>query len=108
MKRAMGEKEREQRAEENVKVDLGETPPVAAIENVTQEFVTRELNTSVIGASHNMDENADPNKPDTGEWSKEASALTMHRSLWDATPADVPVGKALDRIRQPSSYRSAR
>lgn len=107
VKRAIEERERKDREEGKMKMDLDRTPPAAEIEAVAKELAAaKEL--AMAGAAGKdssgtkrkrrwditepSDENADPNqRGDDGEWSKEAleaSAPKKRRSRWDATPAE--------------------
>ncbi|KAF7983388.1 hypothetical protein HWV62_22397 [Athelia sp. TMB] len=100
VRRAIEEKEKQDREEGKMKMDLDKTPPAAEIEEAVKELDS-------AGAKRKRrwdvsDENTDPNKADTGEWSKEAlesSAPKKRRSRWDATPADVAVGETPKRSR---------
>lgn len=95
VRRAIQEKERQERDEGKMKMDLDKTPPAAELEDVAKELeAAKEL--ALSGAKRKRrwdvegDENADPNKTDKGEWSKEAledAAPKKRRSRWDATPA---------------------
>ena len=88
-------------------MDLDKTPPAAEIEDAAKELAVAKESSGTKrkrrwDVSEPTDENVDPNKPDTGEWSKEAleaSAPKKRRSRWDATPADVPVGETPKRSR---------
>ncbi|KAL4268890.1 SF3B1 family protein [Pleurotus pulmonarius] len=113
VKRAIEEKERREREEGKLKMDLDKTPPASELQDVEMEIMAaKELAMSKEGASTKRkrrwdvedptDENVDPNGRDTGEWSKEAlesSAPKKRRSRWDATPADVNVGETPKRSR---------
>ncbi|KAF5388622.1 hypothetical protein D9757_004780 [Collybiopsis confluens] len=114
VKRAIEEKERQEREEGKLKMDLDKTPPAAQItDDVEMELAAaKELVTSreLSGTKRKRrwdipepaDENADPNKPDKGEWSKEAleaSAPKKRRSRWDATPAETAVTETPKRSR---------
>jgi splicing factor 3B subunit 1 len=105
VKRAIAEKERKDREEGKMKMDLDKTPSAAEIEDVAKELATTKESSSGTkckrrwDVSEPTDENVDPNKPDTGEWSKEASAPKKCRSHLDATPADVVVGETPKRSR---------
>ncbi|KAF7370749.1 Small nuclear ribonucleoprotein [Mycena sanguinolenta] len=98
VKRAIQEKERREREEGKMKMDLDKTPPAAELDDVARELAAaKEL--AMAGKdggkrkrrwdAEPTDENADPSS--TGEWSKEAleaSAPKKRRSRWDATPAE--------------------
>ncbi|KAF9052360.1 ARM repeat-containing protein [Hymenopellis radicata] len=104
VQRAIEEKERQDREEGKMKMDLDKTPPAAELEDVAMELeAARELAEKNAAAgtkrkrrwdvSEPSDENADPSQADKGEWSKEAldeSAPKKRRSRWDATPAETP------------------
>lgn len=100
VRRAIEEKEKQDREDGKMKMDLDKTPPAAEIEEAVKEL-------EAAGAKRKRrwdvpDENTDPNKDDTGEWSKEAlesAAPKKRRSRWDATPADVAVGETPKRSR---------
>ncbi|KAF9071288.1 small nuclear ribonucleoprotein [Rhodocollybia butyracea] len=103
VKRAIEEKERLEREEGKLKMDLDKTPPAAELQDVEMELAAaKELATSGTKRKRRWDvpepsdENADPNKADTGEWSKEAleaSAPKKRRSRWDSTPAEAETPK---------------
>jgi splicing factor 3B subunit 1 len=111
VKRAIEEKERREREEGSKMAELDKTPPRDEIEEVEKELAAaRELAISSASTkrkrrwdiSEPTDENVDPNKLDTGEWSKEAleaSAPKKRRSRWDATPADVAATDTPKRSR---------
>lgn len=113
VKKAIEEKERKDREEGKMKMDLDKTPPASDFDDVAQELAAaKELAMSGGAAGTKRkrrwdvadpaDENADPNKADTGEWSKEAleaSAPKKRRSRWDATPAEVGPGETPKRSR---------
>ncbi|KAF8892074.1 armadillo-type protein [Infundibulicybe gibba] len=97
VKRIIEEKERKDREEGNMKMDLDKTPPAAELEDVAKELAAaKELALSNNAkrkrrwdVPDTAEENADQS---TGEWSKEAleaSAPKKRRSRWDATPAEV-------------------
>jgi hypothetical protein len=73
-----------------MKMDLDKTPPAAEIEDAAKKLAAaKELSGTKRkrrwDISEPTDENADPNKPDTGEWSKEAleaSAPKKRCSRW--------------------------
>ncbi|KAG0694581.1 armadillo-type protein [Suillus ampliporus] len=103
VRRAIEEKERQEREEGKMKMDLDKTPPRAELEDVAMELAAaKELAASREATSGTkrkrrwdvpepVDENVDPNKTDRNEWSKEAlesSAPKKRRSRWDATPAE--------------------
>lgn len=105
VRRAIEEKERKEKDESDMKVDLDKTPPAAELLDVAMELAaakelaearSREAASSAKrkrrwDVSESTDENVDPNKPDQGEWSKEAleaSAPKKRRSRWDATPSE--------------------
>ena len=115
VKRAIEEKARKEREEGKMKMDLDKTPPAAELEDVAKELAAaRELAMANAKESAGTkrkrrwdvpdasDENVDPNKPDVGEWSKEAleaSAPKKRRSRWDATPAEAGIGETPKRSR---------
>ncbi|KAJ8593868.1 ARM repeat-containing protein [Rhizopogon salebrosus TDB-379] len=113
VRRAIEEKERQEREEGKMKMDLDKTPPRAELEDVAMELAAaKELATSRETTSGTKrkrrwdvpepaDENIDPNKNDK-EWSKEAleaSAPKKRRSRWDATPAEGAVGETPKKSR---------
>ncbi|KAE9400027.1 ARM repeat-containing protein [Gymnopus androsaceus JB14] len=111
VKRAIEEKERQEREEGKLKMDLDKTPPASEIQDVEMELAAaKDLATSRENTKRKRrwdvpepsDENADPNKTDTGEWSKEAleaSAPKKRRSRWDATPAETAITETPKRSR---------
>ncbi|KAI6010767.1 small nuclear ribonucleoprotein [Pisolithus orientalis] len=118
VRRAIEEKERKEREEGKTKMDLDKTPPAAELQDVAMELAAakelaeareREAASGVKrkrrwDVTEPTDENVDPNKPDQGEWSKdalEASAPKKRRSRWDATPAEniAAVGETPKRSR---------
>jgi splicing factor 3B subunit 1 len=123
VRRAIEEKERKDREEGKELMDLDRTPPAAEIEDVARELAAaRELALQANkdsastkrkrrwDVSEPTDENADPNRPSTGEWSKEALeavAPKKRRSRWDATPADVGPGETPKRSRWDQTPASA-
>jgi len=105
VRRAIEEKERKEREEGKMKMDLDKTPPAAELQDVAMELAAakelaeareREAASATKrkrrwDVTEPTDENVDPNKTDHGEWSKEAleaSAPKKRRSRWDATPAE--------------------
>lgn len=102
VKRAIDEKERREREEGKMKMDIDKTPPASEIHEdhdlpaaVREEAKANEVQGTKRKRRWDVaepnDENIDPNKKDTGEWSKEAleaSAPKKRRSRWDATPAE--------------------
>jgi splicing factor 3B subunit 1 len=78
VKCAIAEKERKDREEGKMKMDLDKTPPATEIEDVAKELATTKESSLGTKRKHcwdvsePTDENADPKKHDTGEWSKEA------------------------------------
>ena len=104
VKKAIEEKQRKEREEDKMKMDLDRTPPAAEIE--AAEKVLASMNSTTRrkrrwDVEEPSDENVDPNNRDKGEWLKEAteaSAPKKHRSRWDATPANV-VGETPKRSR---------
>lgn len=91
-----------------MKIDLDKMLPAAKIKGIAKELAT--VKESSLGTknkhcwdiSEATDEAVDPNKPDTGEWSKEAleaSAPKKCHFCWDATPANVAVSETPDGIR---------
>jgi len=118
VKRAIEDKERRDREEGKMKMDLDKTPPAAEIEEVARELAAAKELAMAASAGKEAssgtkrkrrwdvtepsDENVDPNQRDSGEWSKEAldaSAPKKRRSRWDATPADVGPGETPKRSR---------
>ena len=102
VKKAIEEKQRKEREEDKMKMDLDKTPPAAEIEAAAKEL-TSMTNSSTTKRKRRWDvedpsdENVDPNDRDKGEWSKEsleASAPKKRRSRWDATPADAAASVA--------------
>ncbi|KAF8202543.1 armadillo-type protein [Pholiota molesta] len=90
-------KQRKDREENQMKMDLDKTPPREEIEAAEKELAAmkKEAETGTKRKRRwdveTPDENVDPNQKDKGEWSKEAleaSAPKKRRSRWDATPAD--------------------
>ncbi|KAF9244093.1 armadillo-type protein [Melanogaster broomeanus] len=102
VRRAIEEKERQEREEGKMKMDLDRTPPAAELEDVALELAAaRELaearEREAAGAKRKRrwdvaeptDENVDPNKVEKGEKdSFEASAPKKRRSRWDAAPTE--------------------
>jgi len=105
--RAIQDKERKEREEGGLKIDLDKTPPASEILDVAAELAAardlamarqQQQHDSAVGTKRKRkwdmevtDENKDPNQRDTGEWSKEAleaSAPKKRRSRWDAEPSD--------------------
>jgi len=93
-------------------MDLDKTPPREELEEVARELeAAKALAQGENGGTKRKrrwdvaepnDENADPNKVDKGEWSKEAldgAATKKRRSRWDATPAETAVGETPKRSR---------
>jgi splicing factor 3B subunit 1 len=115
VKRAIEEKERKEREEGKMKMDLDKTPPAAELEDVAKELAAAKVLAMATAKESagtkrkrrwdvpdSSDENVDPNKPDMGEWSKEAleaSAPKKRRSRWDATPAEAAIGETPKRSR---------
>ncbi|KAJ7281768.1 armadillo-type protein [Mycena rebaudengoi] len=112
VKRAIQEKERREKEEGKMKMDLDKTPPAAELDEVARELAAaKELalagKDGAAGAKRkrrwDMSEPADENAaPNTGEWSKEAleaSAPKKRRSRWDATPAEAGPGETPKRSR---------
>ncbi|KAF8347687.1 armadillo-type protein [Amanita rubescens] len=113
VRRAIEEKERREREEGKMKMDVDKTPPASEIhEDRDLPTAAREeaRTNEVLGIKRKRrwdvtepnDENVDPNKKDTGEWSKEAleaSAPKKRRSRWDATPAEAAVTETPKRSR---------
>jgi splicing factor 3B subunit 1 len=119
VRRAIEEKERQEREEGKMKMDLDKTPPRAELEDVAMELAAaKELANSREATSGTKrkrrwdvpepaDENVDPNKTDKNEWSKEAleaSAPKKRRSRWDATPAE---GNAVGETPKKSRWDQA-
>jgi len=107
VKRLIEEKEKQERDEGRMKMDLDRTPPAAEIEDVAQELAmaaSKESGTKRKrrwDVSEPSDENTDLNQSQ-GEWSDkalDASAPKKRRSRWDATPAEATVGETPKRSR---------
>ena len=91
VKKAIEEKQRREREEDKMKMDLDRTPPAAEIEALVNKDSSTTKRKRRWDVEEPSDENMDPNNRDKGEWSKEAtesSAPKKRRSRWDATPAD--------------------
>ena len=109
VKKAIEEKQRKEREEDKMKMDLDKTPPAAEIEAAAKELASMNKDSSATRRKRRWDveepsdENVDPNNRDKGEWSKEAieaSAPKKRRSRWDATPAEAAaVGETPKRSR---------
>lgn len=114
VKKAIEEKERQDREEGKMKMDLDKTPPASELTDVAMELASVKELAAAKDASAGTkrkrrwdvpeptDENVDPNKTDSGEWSKEAleaSAPKKRRSRWDATPAEVTETPTAKRSR---------
>lgn len=112
VKRAIEEKQKRDKEDEKMKMDLDKTPPAAELDAVERELeAARDLAMGASGTkrkrrwdvSEPTDENSDPNKKEaSGEWSKESlesSAPKKRRSRWDATPAEVAVTETPKRSR---------
>lgn len=107
VKRAIEEKQRKQREDDQMKVDLDKTPPREEIEAAEKELAA--LKDAVPKRKRKWDveepsdENKDPNQKDKGEWSKEALEAAAppkkRRSRWDATPAEAEAVDAPKRSR---------
>ncbi|KAF9525148.1 small nuclear ribonucleoprotein [Crepidotus variabilis] len=114
VKKAIEEKQKKDREDDQMKMDLDKTPPRADIEAAERELAKIKADVEKEAASGTKrkrrwdvedtnDENIDPSKKDTGEWSKDAlegAAPKKRRSRWDATPADaVAAGETPKRSR---------
>lgn len=89
VRRAIEEKEKQEREEGQAKMDLDKTPPRAEIQEAAKELAgtKRKRRWDV-----ETDEKENKAEAKGGEWSKEAleeAAPKKRRSRWDATPADV-------------------
>ena len=89
VRRAIEEKEKQEREEGQAKMDLDKTPPRAEIQEAAKELAgtKRKRRWDV-----EIDEKENKAEAKGGEWSKEAleeAAPKKRRSRWDATPADV-------------------
>lgn len=100
VRRAIEEKERQDREEGQAKMDLDRTPPRAEIEEAQKELAALQGNRRKRRWDVAEPEEDKENKETKGEWSQEAlegAAPKKRRSRWDATPADVvaetPSGK---------------
>jgi splicing factor 3B subunit 1 len=106
VRRAIEEKERKDREDGKMKMDVDKTPPASEIQE-DDHLPTRAMEEAKVNegskrkrrwdVAETNDENIDPNKKDTGEWSKEAleaSAPKKRRSRWDATPLDAAAAAA--------------
>ncbi|KIP10057.1 hypothetical protein PHLGIDRAFT_125885 [Phlebiopsis gigantea 11061_1 CR5-6] len=105
VRRAIEDKEKQEREEGKDKMDLDRTPPREELMEAAQELAQasgtkRKRRWDV---SEPTDENADVKMDDQGEWSEKAlegAAPKKRRSRWDATPADVTnVGETPKRSR---------
>ena len=124
VRRAIEEKDRREREEGKMKMDVDKTPPASEIHEdhdlpapARNEAKANEAPGTKRKRRWDVtepnDENIDPNKKDTGEWSKEAleaSAPKKRRSRWDATPAeaagaltDTPKRSRWDQTPAPSN-----
>ena len=115
MKQAIEEKERKEQEEGKMKMDIDKTPPASELEDAAKELAAAKVLAMATAKESagtkrkrrwdvpdSSDENVDPNKPDMGEWSKEAleaSAPKKRRSRWDATLAEAAIGKTPERSR---------
>lgn len=106
VKRAIEEKERKEREEGKMKMDLDRTPPAAELEDVARELAAaKELaiakEKELAGSkrkrrwdvSEPADENVNPNEPG-GE-----AVTKKRRSRWDATPTDEAAGAEMPAKR---------
>lgn len=92
VRRAIEEKETQEREEGQAKMDLDRTPPRAEIEEVQKELAALQGNKRKRRWDVAEPEEDKENKETKGEWSQEAlegAAPKKRRSRWDATPADV-------------------
>jgi splicing factor 3B subunit 1 len=96
VKRIIEDRERQDREEGKMKMDLDKTPPRAEIQEAAQELAAAG---AAAGSARKRrwdqtETTEDEKKPDTGEWSEKAleadsAAPKKRRSRWDAAPADV-------------------
>lgn len=91
VRRAIEEREKQEKDEGQTKMDLDKTPPRAEIQEAAKELAgtKRKRRWDV-----ETDEKENKTEAKGGEWSKEAleeAAPKKRRSRWDATPADVNV-----------------
>ena len=114
VRRAIEEKERREREEGQMKMDLDKTPPASELHDVAMELAAakelaeaRDRDREAAGArrkrrwdmSEPTDENVDPNRTEVTK--EEPSAPKKRRSRWDATPTEntVPVSETPKRSR---------
>ena len=91
VRRAIEEKEKRERGDEDEKMDLDRTPPAAELEAAEKVLAAAQIQETKRKRRWDVAEPAEKEKP-SGEWSQEAlesSAPKKRRSRWDATPADV-------------------
>ncbi|KAH9995093.1 armadillo-type protein [Russula vinacea] len=91
VRRAIEEKEKRERGDEDEKMDLDRTPPAAELEAAEKVLAAAQTQETKRKRRWDVAEPAEKEKP-SGEWSQEAlesSAPKKRRSRWDATPADV-------------------
>ena len=96
VKRAIEDKERQDREDGKMKMDLDKTPPASELVDLAEEAGAKPPASGGTKRKRRWDvadptdENADPNE--NKEWSQEAldgAAPKKRRSRWDATPAQV-------------------
>ncbi|RXW22138.1 hypothetical protein EST38_g3711 [Candolleomyces aberdarensis] len=104
VRRAIEDKQRKEREDEKMKMDLDKTPPAAELDAVERELEAARDLASATGTNKRKrrwdvaepnDENADPNKKEDAA----EGAPKKRRSRWDATPAEVAATDAPKRSR---------
>jgi splicing factor 3B subunit 1 len=112
VRRAIADKERQEREEGKVQEDLDRTPPAAEIEEAMKELAPPPATASSGKRKRRWDvsepsEEEKKPKEETGEWSEqalEASAPKKRRSRWDATPAEASVNGSDDGSKKRSRW----
>jgi len=92
VRRAIEEKEKQDREEDKDKMDLDRTPPAAELEAAEKELAATQTQETRRKRRWDVSEPAEKEEKADGEWSQEAlesTAPKKRRSRWDATPADV-------------------
>ncbi|CAK5267607.1 unnamed protein product [Mycena citricolor] len=109
VKRAIQDKERQEREEGKLKMDLDKTPPASELDDVAMELAAaKELATAQLESGKRKrrwdagpaDETTNP--ANTGEWSNESieeSAPKKRRSRWDDTAGQTAPGETSKRSR---------
>lgn len=90
VKRIIDDRERQDREEGKMKMDLDKTPPRAEIQDAMEEVAA--ASSARKRRWDQTDAMDEEKKPDVGEWSEaatESAAPKKRRSRWDAAPADV-------------------